>query len=80
MKIDVVAWGDAIGGLSFKSGKKDGRITAQAFSYSEPVTYSGPRVLEIQQSGEGRVVKDSGPGTPEDKEHESKPLIIEDSG
>lgn len=77
MKIDVVAWGDDIGGLSFKSGKKEGGITAQAFTYSEPVNYSGPRVMEIHQSGTGVVVEKSrGPGTAEDKEHESVPLPV----
>jgi hypothetical protein len=74
MKIDVVAWGNDIGGLSFKSGNKEGPITAQAFTYSEPVSYSGPRILEIHQSGDGVVQKERGPSTPEDKEHESIPL------
>jgi hypothetical protein len=78
MKIDVVAWGDSIGGLSFKSGKKEGTITAKAFTYSEPVSYSGPRILEIHQSGSGRVSEPVGPGTPEDKDHESIPLPIEE--
>jgi len=77
MKIDVVAWGDDIGGLSFKAGKKEGKITARAFIYSEPVKYSGPRVLEIHQSGNGRVEQETVPMSAEDKEHESKPLIIE---
>jgi hypothetical protein len=77
LKIDVVAWGDAIGGLSFKAGKKEGTITARAFTYSEPVSYSGPQVLEIHQSGSGAVPVERGPGTPEDKDHESKPLVIE---
>jgi hypothetical protein len=77
MKIDVVAWGDDIGGLSFKSGKKNGKITAHAFTYSKPVNYSGPRILEIHKSGDGGVGKVTVPGTPEDKEHESIPLVIE---
>jgi hypothetical protein len=78
MKIDVVAWGDSIGGLSFKSGKKKGTITAQAFTYSESVSYSGPKILEIHQSGSGKVAVDKGPGTAEDKDHESIPLPLEE--
>lgn len=76
MQIDVVAWGDAIGGLSFKSGKKEGAITAHAFTYSEPLKYSGPRVLEIHQTGSGEVEQPEGTSTPEDKEHESIPLPL----
>lgn len=76
MQIDVVAWGDAIGGLSFKSGKKEGAITAHAFTYSEPIAYSGPQILEIHQSGSGEVQQPAGTSTPEDKEHESVPLPL----
>jgi hypothetical protein len=78
MKIDVVAWGDEIGGLSFKSGKKEGRITARAFTYSEPIDYSGPRLLSIHQAGDGKVEETPVTSTPEDKEHQSIPLPIEE--
>lgn len=79
MRIDVVAWGDDIGGLSFKAGKEEGQITARAFSYSDPVNYTGPRLLQIHQSGSGNVEKEAGTGTPEDKEHESIPLPLEET-
>ena len=35
MKIDVVAWGDEIGGLSFKSGAREGGITAKGCPYHQ---------------------------------------------
>ena len=57
MRLDVVAWGDPIGGLSFKSPRGDGKITARAFTYSEPVQYRGPRLLEIHQTGSGKIAQ-----------------------
>jgi len=78
MKIDFVAWGNEIGGLSANSGK--GKITALAFRYSEPLKYSGPSLLELHQSGSPTVDPDLPPMTAEDKEHESKPLIPLKSG
>ena len=50
MKIDVVAWGDEIKGLSFKPGSGKGDISAMGFRYSTPVAYSGPVVMAIYQS------------------------------
>lgn len=76
MKIDVVAWGNAIGGLSFKAGRKEGAITAKSFTYSEPIAYSGPRILQIHQSGSGAVDQAQGTSTPEDQEHQSHPLPL----
>lgn len=74
MMIDVVAWGDDIGGLSFKSEKKKGGdITARAFRYSEPIRYTGPSVLEIHKSGDGGL-EPPPPMSAEDKEHELIPL------
>lgn len=74
MMIDVVAWGDDIGGLSFKSGdQKGGDITARSFRYSEPIRYTGPRVLEIHKSGDGGL-EPPPPMSEEDKEHELIPL------
>lgn len=77
MRIDVVAWGDSIAGLSLKSAKT-GTFTARAFTYSEPISYSGPQLLEIHQTGSGEVSEAPVAGTPEDKDHESIPLQIED--
>jgi hypothetical protein len=74
MMIDVVAWGDDIGGLSFKSGDdKGGNITARSFRYSKPIRYTGPRVLEIHKSGDGGL-EPPPPISAEDKEHELIPL------
>ena len=50
MKIDVVAWGDEIKGLSFKPGSVRDGITALGFRYSTPVAYSGPAIMPIYQS------------------------------
>jgi len=50
MKIDVVAWGDEIKGLSFKPGSGKGDISALGFRYSKPAAYSGPVVMAIYQS------------------------------
>lgn len=77
MKIDVVAWGDDIHGLTFKKGDSNGEISALGFRYSEPVSYSGPLVMEIYQTG-------TGPARPavvlsqEDKDHELMPLVVEE--
>jgi hypothetical protein len=77
MLIDVVAWGDDIGGLSFRSGKSEGQIIARAFRYTEPVRYNGPRLLAIHKTG-GDVVKQPVLATPEDEEHLSIPLSAEE--
>jgi len=77
MKLDIVAWGNSIGGLSFRAGETQGKITAEAFTYSEPVNYRGPRLLAIHQSGSSGASDVRGPGTAEDAEHESVPLVIE---
>lgn len=77
LKIDVIAWGDAIGGLSFKSADKAGTIKAQSFRYSEPVPYSGPALMEIYKNGNGDVISKVQPSK-EDLEHESKPLVVEE--
>jgi hypothetical protein len=49
MKLDLVAWGPTIEGLSVKAGGKGEKVTAQAFTYSKPVAYSGSAVMEIHQ-------------------------------
>ena len=68
MQIDVVAWGNTIKGLSFKSGKKQGEITAHAFTYSKPIKYKGPRILEIHQTAPTSGNNNSGKVFPENGE------------
>ncbi len=63
MKIDVVAWGNEIKGLSFKPGSSKAAITALGFRYSTPVTYSGPLIMEIYQS-DNTPADNTTPGTP----------------
>jgi hypothetical protein len=77
MKIDLVAWGDSIGGLSLKSAEANGTLVAMAFQYSKPVNYSGPALLEIYKSGDGGLPPRPEPSE-EDKLHESMPLRLED--
>ncbi len=74
LKIDVVAWGNEIGGLSFKSGEKHGDITALAFRYSSPVSYSGPALMEIYKNGDGNLRQKPTPSA-DDKLHELSPLL-----
>ncbi|WP_367872135.1 hypothetical protein [Luteolibacter sp. Populi] len=53
MKLDVVSWGEDITGLSLTAAGKASPITARAFTYSTPVRYNGPAVMEIHQEGGG---------------------------
>jgi hypothetical protein len=78
MKIDLVAWGDAIGGLSLKASESSGNLVALPFQYSKPINYSGPRVMEIHKSGNGGLPAKAEP-TEEDKKHMSMPLIVEEA-
>ena len=55
MKINLVAWGDEIPGLTLKSSSGKG-ITAPSFAYGEALSYSGPQLLAIYQ-GEVEVEK-----------------------
>jgi hypothetical protein len=55
MKIDLVAWGESISGLTLKSAKGRDPVTALAFRYSKPVSYSGPAVLEIFKGDAGNA-------------------------
>jgi hypothetical protein len=77
MKVDLVAWGNDIHGLTLKKEDSNGDITALGFRYSVPVAYSGPLIMEIYQTG-------SGPAQPtaelsqEDKDHELMPLVAEE--
>jgi hypothetical protein len=77
MKIDVVAWGDDIHGLTFKKGDSNGEISALGFRYSEPVSYSGPLIMEIYQTGSGPA-KPTVTVSQEDKDHELMPLVVEE--
>ncbi len=76
LKVDVVAWGNEIGGLSLKSGDKAGDITAMPFSYSKPIPYSGPAVMEIFKNGDGNTPPKPQPSA-EDLKHQAMPLIVE---
>lgn len=78
MKIDLVAWGDTITGLSLKSGDKQSVVSAISFRYSEPVAYTGPVILEIHKSGSGGNTSDA-KTSDEDKDHEMKPLLAADA-
>jgi hypothetical protein len=77
LKLDIVAWGDEIGGLSLKPGES-GNITALPFSYSEAVTYSGPAVMEIFKSGDDKA-KVRPQITADDKLHQLIPLAPEEA-
>ncbi len=77
MKIDLVAWGDAIGGLSLKTSESAGNLVALPFQYSKPINYSGPRVMEIHKSGNGGILPKA-EASKEDKEHELMPLVVEE--
>jgi hypothetical protein len=77
LKIDVVAWGNEIKGLSFKPGSSKGGITALGFRYSTPVAYSGPVIMEIYQSGGGTATP-ARELSAQDKAHELHPLVVEE--
>lgn len=66
MKLDFVAWGPEIGGLSLKAGEGSETVTALPFRYSKPVTYSGPAVLEIHQDPTvaAKLTQGAAPSTP----------------
>jgi hypothetical protein len=73
MKIDLVSWGDAIKGLSLKTAESKGGLTAQSFRYSQPVSYSGPAILEIYRGGSGAEEPVPEP-TADDLAHQLMPL------
>lgn len=78
LRIDMVAWGSDITGLSLKPGQSKGAVTALAFRYSTPVSYSGPAIMEIYKSGNGNAASAPVPSA-DDLAHELEPLIAEDS-
>lgn len=49
LKIDIVAMGRDIPGLSLGNGAGNGSVTALAFRYATPVRYAGSRILGIFQ-------------------------------
>ncbi len=55
LKVDLVAWGEDIPGLSLKSAGKGEPVTALAFRYSKPIAYTGPEVLELHQDAASAV-------------------------
>ena len=89
LKIDLVAWGADIPGLSVKAGSHNAGVTALAFRYSKPVTYSGSNILEISQNATANAVPDdteshpdaASPLTPTEKDQSSNstvpPAILE---
>jgi hypothetical protein len=54
-KINLVAFGEDIPGLVLSSSNKKKTTTALAFTYSKPLTYHGPSIVEISQT-----ISDSG--------------------
>ncbi len=78
MKVDLVAWGNTITGLSLKSGEKQAVVSALGFRYSDPVSYSGPVILEIRKAGSGSRSSEQ-EISEEDKQHEMKPLTAADA-
>jgi hypothetical protein len=79
MKVDLVAWGDTITGLSLKSGEKQAVVSALGFRYSDPVSYSGPVILEIRKAGSSISSSSEQEISEEDKQHEMKPLTAPDA-
>ena len=78
LKLDIVAWGDEIGGLALKSGEKAGTITALSFRYSNPVPYTGPALMEIFKNGDGNTKPKPQPSE-EDLKHQLMPLVPEEA-
>jgi hypothetical protein len=77
MKVDLVAWGDDISGLSLKPGQSNATLTAKAFRYSGAVAYSGPALMEIYKTSSSGKQETIAQSTAEDKDHEMSPLMPE---
>jgi hypothetical protein len=75
MRIDFVAWGDPIYGLSLPDGG-GAEITAQAFRYSSPVAYSGPPLMEIHLTGDPNPPDPAPQPSAEDLQERSMPLEV----
>jgi hypothetical protein len=76
MKIDFVAWGDEIKGLSLDPGAVKSGITALGFRYSTPVSYSGPVVMAIYQSA-GSSASPAAKASFEELPSNLRPTIVE---
>ncbi|MFD0892361.1 hypothetical protein KBB96_13105 [Luteolibacter ambystomatis] len=63
LKVDLVAWGHDIPGLSVTAANKKEGVTAKAFQYSKAVSYAGSNVMEIYQSASAGSEKND-PGAP----------------
>ncbi|MCU0796828.1 MAG: hypothetical protein MUF31_12945 [Akkermansiaceae bacterium] len=79
LRLDIVAWGDAIHGLSVGTEREE-KIIALPFTYSQPLKYSGPALLRLHHDGSVAPVAESATPTPEDESHTSKPLQPEKPG
>lgn len=77
MRIDLVAWGDEIRGLTLGEPGKANTLTALPFRYSAPASYSGPALMEIHKSAGRDSSEDRPAPTAEDREHESIPIPVE---
>jgi len=76
MRIDLVAWGDEIHGLTLGQSGRANTLTALPFRYSDPIPYSGPILMEIYKSGDAGASSQRPAPTAEDLEHESVPIPI----
>ena len=80
MKLDIVAWGPRVEGLSLKAGGE--AITAEPFIYTKAVAYSGSSILELHQSADAaakatEASQNSAPLPPElAKLREKDPTIV----
>lgn len=78
MRLDFVAWGDAVHGLTLGGEGRGSAVTAHAFTYSDPVAYRGPQLLEIHSTGAAAPVDDYVP-TADDLSHQLIPLAPEET-
>lgn len=74
-KVDLVAWGDAIPGLSFTAESATETITALPFQYSKPATYKGSSLMAIHQHSSPAATTPPAIEDPDAKAHESRPLL-----
>ena len=79
LKVDLVAWGDTIAGLSFRAETSTDTITALPFRYAKPVTYKGPPLMTIHQHSTSGVTDQPSVAVADAKEHESRPLSINET-
>lgn len=73
MRLDFVSWGDEVRGLTLSAEGRGNPITAHAFTYSDPVPYRGPQLLEIHGSEVSGPADDYTP-TADDLAHQLVPL------